>query len=119
MAEEEIDSGSMWGSQEGSGCELECSNPENGSNGIAIRLHWMAEAALFEHFGKLVRCLVANIELNKLPAAKMLIDLPETLRPDKLQGMVVEGTVLRSEECQSLAEVLKKSCEEQGVEMVD
>jgi hypothetical protein len=81
------------------------SDPKNGRTGAARRLQQAAEKALDENTPKIVNCLIANIEGNHLPSAKMLIDLANGLRGGGENEIPEEGYL-------SLADVLWKELEE-------
>jgi len=108
MAEKEVDSGSEQGSQESGGNDGARLNPENGSTGLAALFRRSVEAALRENPDVIGNCLVFQLKANNLKSVEFVWDLVTRWE---------SGAEVSAGDYQSLAEMLMKACEEQGVEI--
>jgi hypothetical protein len=105
MAEKEVDSGSEHSSQESGGARL---NPENGSTGLAALFRRSVEAALRENPGVIGDCLVFQLKAKNLKSLEFVMDM--VMRWESNEEV-------SAGHYQSLAEMLMKACEEQGIEV--
>jgi hypothetical protein len=97
MTDEVEVSGSAWGSLESKGNGGQQLDPEKGPTGAIFLLQEPAEKAVVDHLNDIVKCILANVTMQNLPNATLILDVAKQL---------MRGGEVTPEVCESLSMTL-------------